>query len=99
MACIAGTGCYRFNDGYSECRATCPATWACETDYVGALEQCGGKIFSSKRGTILLKTLFLLFLGDDYTGITRCANGLTCYVRNQWYAHCAASCPGAGWVC
>lgn len=38
-------------------------------------------------------------LGEGYTGLTRCDEGLRCYVRSKWYAQCAASCPGADWVC
>jgi hypothetical protein len=41
--CAVGTGCFRNNAGYSECRPYCPATWACETDVAGPNEQCGGE--------------------------------------------------------
>ena len=40
--CAPGTGCFRTNAAYSECRPYCPATWACETDLAGPNEQCGG---------------------------------------------------------
>ena len=42
---------------------------------------------------------FSFFLGEGYVGLTRCAEGLTCYTRSKWYAQCSASCPGADWVC
>ena len=47
--CAAGTGCFRNNENYSECRSDCPATWACETDVVGLFEQCGGLIVSESH--------------------------------------------------
>ncbi|CAM4881095.1 unnamed protein product [Rotaria socialis] len=37
--------------------------------------------------------------GDGYTGSTKCAPGLRCYSHSKWYAHCAATCPGIGWMC
>jgi len=40
-----------------------------------------------------------VFLGEGFIGITRCAEGLRCYARSKWYAHCAASCPGVDWAC
>jgi len=40
--CATGTGCFRFSATYSECRYYCPPGWACETDVLGANEQCGG---------------------------------------------------------
>lgn len=40
--CAAGTGCFRSNENYSECRPDCPATWICQTDVAGLYEQCGG---------------------------------------------------------
>ncbi|CAF1010244.1 unnamed protein product [Rotaria sp. Silwood1] len=41
--CPLGTACFRNNHLYSECRPSCPPTWACETDVVGLNEQCGGE--------------------------------------------------------
>ncbi|CAF0750321.1 unnamed protein product [Rotaria sordida] len=67
--CPLGTACFRNNALYSECRPSCPSTWACETDVAGLNEQCGG---------------------EGYVGLTRCAEGLRCYARSQWYSHCAA---------
>jgi hypothetical protein len=43
--------------------------------------------------------IFSIFLGEDYVGLTRCAEGLRCYARSKWYSHCAASCPGSDWAC
>ena len=42
---------------------------------------------------------FVSHLGEGYYGITRCADGLRCFARSQYYSLCAATCPGAGWVC
>jgi hypothetical protein len=42
--CVAGTGCFRSNSLYAECRPFCPATWACETDFAGPNEQCAGML-------------------------------------------------------
>ncbi|CAF4240773.1 unnamed protein product, partial [Adineta steineri] len=33
-----------------------------------------------------------------FVGLTRCAEGLRCYVATVWYSKCAASCP-PGWQC
>jgi len=44
--CILGTGCFRNNDNYSECRPYCPANWACETDVLGEGQQCAGLILA-----------------------------------------------------
>ena len=41
----------------------------------------------------------LFFVGEDYVGVTRCAEGLRCYARSKWYSLCAASCPGVDWAC
>ncbi|CAF1658177.1 unnamed protein product [Adineta ricciae] len=41
--CAAGTACFRNTALYSECRPTCPPTWACQTDVVVAGDQCGGE--------------------------------------------------------
>jgi len=37
--CPSGTACYRNTALYSECRPSCPATWACETD-LAAYAKC-----------------------------------------------------------
>ncbi len=98
--CPAGTACFRNSNVYSECRPSCPVTWACETDVVGANEQCGGMVYEKQAKLLKYKRFFFVFfLGEGYVGITRCAEGLRCYARTKWYSHCAASCPGADWIC
>lgn len=57
--CAIGTGCFRNNANYSECRPYCPATWACETDVAGVDEQCGGLIFAKLSILIFYFALFL----------------------------------------
>jgi hypothetical protein len=94
--CPAGTGCFKNNDLYWECRPSCPPTWACETAVLGPNEQCGGMIYA-KQTKVLNFSFFLL--GEGYVGLTRCAKDLRCYIHSKWYSQCAASCPGAGWAC
>jgi len=53
----------------------------------------------TKKITEIQMIFFCFLLGQDFIGITRCAEGLTCYSRTKWYAHCAKSCPGADWAC
>ena len=40
--CADGTACFRNNAVYSECRSSCPSSWACQTDVAGLNQQCGG---------------------------------------------------------
>ena len=42
--CPSGHGCFRNTDVYSECRPSCPSTWACEKEAVSVGGQCGGMI-------------------------------------------------------
>ena len=96
--CVSGTACFRFNSGYAECRPFCPAGWGCEGDVAIAGQQCGGKtqLFTDRYGN---NSVRMFCLGEGYVGLTRCAEGLRCYVRSKWYSQCAAACPGADWVC
>jgi hypothetical protein len=97
--CPVGTACFRNSNVYAECRPSCPTGWACQTDVVGPNEQCGGMIYQKQVKLLQYRSFFFCFLGIDFIGITRCAQGLRCYARSKWYSHCAATCPGPDWAC
>eukprot|EP01059_Diplonema_ambulator_P034740 TRINITY_DN7951_c0_g1_i12.p2 TRINITY_DN7951_c0_g1~~TRINITY_DN7951_c0_g1_i12.p2 ORF type:complete len:116 (+),score=37.85 TRINITY_DN7951_c0_g1_i12:162-509(+) len=91
--CPSGTQCFKQNNYYAQCLATCPtgSDWDCTI--LGVNPPSPAPPLDPSCSQVVAK------YGACTNAPLCCGGGLTCFEKNKYYAQCLVTCPTSEWTC